>query len=150
MTARGRSGANTVITAALAAGSTQAEAGQKAGVSERTVRRRLSDPDFVMGIERARLELLDRSLGKIAAAASLGVHTLESLLEARSEQVRLGAARALVDFAVRTSDRVEQQLGSSAERRSPDLSAEEATAAWEAIAAVRHETPIPSFDEPVT
>ena len=117
----GRSGADSVILSSLAAGLTAAEVARAAGVSERTVRRRLSDPEFAAKIEAARNEALHRAAAKVSAGAVSAADTLVVLLRPNERSmVRLGAARAVLDFGIRLraelelSDRlkaVEQHLG---------------------------------------
>jgi hypothetical protein len=61
-----RSSADAVIVAALAAGSTQIEAAQKAGVSESTVYRRMQDDAFRAEVDSVRREMLGRTAGLLA------------------------------------------------------------------------------------
>ncbi len=92
-----------------------------AGVSQRTVRRRLSDPEFAAKVEAVRSEVLRRAVAKVSAGAVSAADTLLALLRpSEGSMVRLGAARAVLDFGIRLraevelSDRlrvVEQHLG---------------------------------------
>jgi hypothetical protein len=101
-TRRGRSRADEVLLSALATGSTAGQAAKVAKVSERTVRRRLADPDFVARMESVRQEVADAVLARVSASALLAVETLNSLLEAsQPPSVRLGAAKAVLDFGIR-------------------------------------------------
>lgn len=145
MTSGGRKAANTAIIAALAAGCTQAEAARRAGVSERTVRRRLEDITFTELVETARGELLDRTVGKVADAATRGVETLEGLLDADSERVRLGAARALVELAMSAARYVRDAARPVTDMQASNLTAEEAAVVWQALTALRTDRPVPSF-----
>jgi hypothetical protein len=83
----------------LATGDTQIEAGQLAGVSDRTVRRRLVDDAFVERVQMRRAELLGRAAGRSAALASDAVRVLGELLDCDALSVRLGAARTAIDVA---------------------------------------------------
>ena len=101
-THQGRSGADTVLIGALAAGSTAAEAARSAGISLRTVRRRLSDPAFVGQIDEAKADLLGQVLDRISGAAVAAVETLMNLMDPSTPSAtRLGAARAVLDCSVR-------------------------------------------------
>jgi hypothetical protein len=92
----------------LAAGLTAAEAAKAAGVSERTVRRRLSDPEFVAKIEAARREVLHRAVAKVSGGAVSAADTLVTLLRPTERPtVRLGAAKAVLDFGIRLRTEVE-------------------------------------------
>ena len=86
---------------ALAGGQSVREAARTAGVSERTAFRRAADPDFRQAVGRARGELLVRAVGRLADAATAAADTLAALLAAEAENVRLGAARAILDGALR-------------------------------------------------
>lgn len=112
MTARGRSSADSLLIAALASGATQREAADRAGVSERTVRRRLSDPEFCAAVEHARREMVAQAVAHLSGTATEAARTLRALLRARSEHARLGAARAVLDYLRqhRESVEIEQRL----------------------------------------
>lgn len=101
MTASGRTGADTALIAALAAGCTHAAAAEQAGVSERTVRRRLDDPAFRQQVEAARAEILDRAVAELTSAAVEAVEALRTLLGSEADYARLGAARAILEVGLR-------------------------------------------------
>jgi hypothetical protein len=109
---RGRSNADSVLIASLASGRTQDQAAEKAGVSARTVRRRLEDPEFVAQVDAARRDLLQRSIAQLMASSMAAVATMHSLLRANSENVRLGAARAILELGqkLREGIDVEERL----------------------------------------
>jgi hypothetical protein len=89
----------------LAAGKTGEEAARLAGVSTSTIYRRKRDRAFAKAVDRARSELIDRTVGSLSDGSSEGVQTMRDLnRNARSEAIRLGAARALVEFALRARD----------------------------------------------
>ena len=97
MSANGRHNADSALVAALAAGFTYSDAGAAAGVSERTVRRRMTDPQFRSQVEAARTDLVSRAVGLAADSVVEAVETLRTLMvSAEGESVRLGAARALL------------------------------------------------------
>lgn len=83
-----------LLLGALATGATYEEAAQAAGLSERTVRRRMADDDFRARLWEARSIYLNRALGRLAERSVDAVETLAALLRSESEQIRLKAARA--------------------------------------------------------
>jgi hypothetical protein len=88
-----------LLALALAQGKTRVEAAVVAGVSERTVYTRLSDSDFTRRVSDLRADLVNTSVGRLAAAAASAASTLEELLGvATPPTVRLGAARAVLDL----------------------------------------------------
>jgi hypothetical protein len=98
------------LTLALACGASPEVAAQKSGVSLRTVYRRLADSAFRAEVDRLRSEILDRAVGMSGAATLGSVKTLTTLQDsAKSESVRLGAARALVEVNCKLRQSAEQQ-----------------------------------------
>lgn len=88
-------------------------AAAKAGVSPRTVYRRLADPAFDKQLKAARGELLRRPAGVLTAGWLEAVKTLLELQKAGSPpNVRLGAARSVVELGmqVRESEHFEKRL----------------------------------------
>jgi hypothetical protein len=103
MSANGRvkSGSDEGIVAALAGGATYADAASAAGVSARTVRRRMEDPEFRGEVTAARRQAVEQIRARLTANAQIGVSVLVELADsASSETVKLGAARALVQMAL--------------------------------------------------
>jgi len=94
-------GADEVIVAALASGTTEVEAGRRAGVSDRTVRRRLEDPAFVDRVRQVRSETMQRAAGQSAAHVSDAIEVLHDLLRSESDTVKLRAAQLVIDVARR-------------------------------------------------
>ena len=107
MAAGGRKNADAALIAALAGGATVRDAAAAARVGERTVYRRLEDAEFTRRVEEARAEILTGAMGRLSAAATDAVTTLTSLLAAESESVRLGAARSILDAALRWREQSE-------------------------------------------
>jgi hypothetical protein len=107
MTENGRPKGNGALLLALAAGQTVRDAARTAGLGERTVRRRLADPDFRRGVSQLRGEMVDRALGRAADGMSEAADMLRRLLRAKRENIRLGAARSLLEFGVRLRESVE-------------------------------------------
>src|SRR5260370_36464533 len=94
--------ANEVLLAALACGASQEKAGQQAGVSRSTVKRRLADPAFRRQIEAFRADLVERTAAVLSASGLEFVKTLVELANAKTPPAtRLGAARAGLELGVK-------------------------------------------------
>jgi hypothetical protein len=106
MAGSGRKNADGQLAVLLAAGLSITKAAAKAKVGERTVYRRLKDPDFRRRVEEARAAMVAKTVGRLAALGNLAVGQLHGLLsrETTGEQVRLGAARAALDFLFRSHE----------------------------------------------
>jgi hypothetical protein len=107
-----RRNADSMLVAQLAAGAEIAGAARAAGVSEATVYRRLREPDFKEKVAGARAELVSRTVGQLADAGSAAAQKLTDLLNAKSEYVRLGAARAILELGskLRETEELEQRI----------------------------------------
>lgn len=92
---------------ALAGGASYADAARAAGITVRTVARRMDDDRYRRCVTAARSEMIERASGQLAEGTTKAVQTLSRLLEGESEQVRLGAARAILDLAGRYRELVE-------------------------------------------
>jgi hypothetical protein len=100
---------------ALACGASPESAAQKAGLSLRTVYRRLAEPAFGARVRQVRGELLRRAAGMFTVAGMGAIKTLMALQEsAASESVRLQAARALIELGckLRESEELMERLAS--------------------------------------
>ena len=86
---------------ALAVGKTVRDAAVEAGVSERTVFRRLEEAEFLNRVTELRGRMVESASGRLANAAGAACDRLKGLLEAASESVQLGAARTILEQAVR-------------------------------------------------
>jgi len=84
------------LMAELALGRTLAEAAVLAGMSARSARRRMASADFRGTLHEARQEAMGVSLARMGALVPQALDTLEALLGAESESVRLGAARTIL------------------------------------------------------
>ena len=102
----------------LAAGLSQVDAATRAGVSTRTVARRLADPAFRRRVQELRAEMLARTSGLLADSGAEAVEALRELLKGESPQARLGAARAILENLIRVRDatEVEERLAAIEER----------------------------------
>lgn len=107
MSHRGRSNADDLLVAALASGKSVKDAACEAGVSERTAFRRLEQTDFVRRVAELRGRMVESAAGRLAAAAGAACDRLTKLLNAESEGVQLGAARLILEQAVRLREVVD-------------------------------------------
>jgi AcrR family transcriptional regulator len=102
MSHQGRHGADEALLLALACGATKENAARKAGVSERTVYRRLKDRDFRQRLQALRTDMVQRAANVLTASSMEAVKTLLSLQDASvPNSVRLGAARAILEQGTR-------------------------------------------------
>lgn len=81
-------------------------AAERCGVSERTLRRWLSeDAEFKAEHDAARKATYQAGIARIQALTGRGVETLEELLDAKKfPAVRLGAARTVVELGIHQHD----------------------------------------------
>ncbi|OWK39409.1 hypothetical protein [Fimbriiglobus ruber] len=93
---------------ALACGATVEGAARQCGVHERTVYRRLEEPDFKRELQRVRADMLARAAGMLTAAGLESVRTLLELLKPTGPAaIRLGAARAILEIGLRVREVVD-------------------------------------------
>jgi hypothetical protein len=87
---------------ALAAGSTVPEAAKTAGISLRTAYRWLEDSELRAEIALVRARMIERAAGKLAASCVEAAEILAKLARsAKSETIRLSAARSVLEQALR-------------------------------------------------
>ena len=98
----------TTLLLALACGATVESAARQAGLSGRTVYRRLQDPDFRRQINDLRSEMVERTAAALTAASGEAVKTLLELQKpSYPPAVRLGAARAILEIGTKLREMVE-------------------------------------------
>ncbi len=112
MAHRGRRNADEALALALATGQTLRAAADLAGIGERTASRRWADRAFRGRVSELQWEMVRRSLGRMADGMTEAADVLRQLLAAESENVRLGAARTLLDLGLQMREVVdlEQRL----------------------------------------
>ncbi|MBI4319362.1 MAG: LacI family DNA-binding transcriptional regulator [Chloroflexi bacterium] len=96
--------ADSCLIVALASGLTMRDAAKQAGVSEKTVARRLADPAFRRQVAAEKAAMIARATAMLADASTEAVTTLRRLLQAEAESVRLGAARSILELGVKLKD----------------------------------------------
>jgi hypothetical protein len=102
--------ADEALMAALACGATLENAAKTAGVSARTAHRRMRDPQFKQRLDAFRADMVHRTAGMVTAASTQAVKTLIALQDPSTPaSVRLGAARALLEFGIKLRDSAEME-----------------------------------------
>src|SRR5690348_11060622 len=91
----------------LASGLTVDDAAQTAGMSVRTAFRRLEQPAFRSRVARARTDLLERGLGRLAAASAGAAAVLEQQLGAESAAIQLRAAVSILGLGGRLHEQLD-------------------------------------------
>jgi hypothetical protein len=98
----GQQRGDAALVAALAAGATERAAAAQAGMSERSARRRMADPAFRALVHQAQTDVLGQAVATLTGASVKAASTLLGLLDASAPPtVRLGAARAILEFTGR-------------------------------------------------
>lgn len=90
---------------ALACGATVENAARQVGLTERTVYRRLADPEFRRQLNDIRADMVQRTAGVLTASALEAVKTLLELQKpAHPAAVRLGAARSILEIGIKVRE----------------------------------------------
>ena len=93
---------------ALACGATVEAAARQCGITERTVYRRLQDPECAAKLRQLRSDMAVRAAGALTAASTESVRTLLHLQkESHPPAVRLGAARAVLEIGMKLREVVD-------------------------------------------
>jgi hypothetical protein len=106
MAGRGRKSCDEGLAIAFAAGADAASAARHARCSERTARRRWAEENFRRKVEEMRAEMVGKAVGRLSSVGVLAVDTLHNLLTDRSSTVKLGAARAVLEYMLRGHDEI--------------------------------------------
>jgi hypothetical protein len=107
MAARGRKDVDEALLLAFAGGAGPPAAASRAGCGEKTARRRLADPAFRARVSAARAQMVSDAVGRLSAVGVLAGDTLRALLGEENPQIRLGAARAALEYMLRGREQVE-------------------------------------------
>jgi hypothetical protein len=108
MPQKGKQHADHQVLLALAGGATVEGAARKAGVSEKTVYRRLERPEFRQQLQALRADMVQRTAGALTAAATKSLRTLLELQKAtHPAAVRLGAARSILELGLKFRETAE-------------------------------------------
>lgn len=92
--------------AALLSSDTQTEAATKAGISERTLRGYLADPEFGAEYYRRKRQLVSDATRQIQASYQAAINALRGIVEGdkSSESGRISAARALLEYGLKFTE----------------------------------------------
>ncbi len=123
-------GDDTVLLLALAGGASVADAARTAGVSSPTAYRRLAAPGFARQLAEARSQMISQAVGRLARDCSTAADTLAVLLRADSETVRLGAARSLLELALKLHEAEAIEARITALEHAAEAPPEGARRAW--------------------
>lgn len=91
---------------ALLTSDTKAEAAEKAGISDRTLRSYLSDPVFKAEYQRRKRKLISDATQQIQKSMSVAVSTLRKIIQSKSskDSDRITAARLILEFGLRYTE----------------------------------------------
>jgi transposase-like protein len=104
---RQRKQAAGVAALALATGKTVREAARKAGIGETTLYKWLRKPAFKARVTELRERMVAEAVGKLSRGMAGAAATLERLLKSKDERVKLAAAKAILDSAVKVRDQAD-------------------------------------------
>src|SRR5258707_5746 len=91
----------------LASGLSIAAAAERAGVSRRTVERRLAQPAFQRLVQKLRTRMMAAALGRMADNMTRAADALSALIDGQDAALRLRAARAVLSLGLRLNDAVD-------------------------------------------
>ena len=90
--------------AALLSESSILAAAARAGVSESTLRRWLSNPDFRSAVEEARRTVFTEAIGSLRVATTAAVETLRAALSDASPAIRVRTAIAILELGAQLGE----------------------------------------------
>ncbi len=109
MAGSGRTDADEILAAHLAAGARHMDAAKAADVSERTLRRRLADPEFVAEVARLRAEMVGRAAGRLADSMAEASDVLKTLLADADANIRHRSATKVIELGMKVAELTELQ-----------------------------------------
>jgi hypothetical protein len=121
----GRKPADEVLASLLAAGVKHCDAALRSGVSERTVQRRLQDPEFVAMVQRLRSEMVSQAAGRLADTLAEASDVLRGLLADPDPHVKHKSAVKVIELGLKVAEltelqkRVEQLEAMLSDKRQP-------------------------------
>ena len=92
--------------AALLSSDTQIDAASKCGITDRTLRSYLADPDFNAEYQRRKRQLVSDATRQIQASYQSAVRALRGIVESdiSSAGEKISAARALLEFGLKFTE----------------------------------------------
>jgi hypothetical protein len=98
---------DSTLAMALASGESVGTAAEQAGVTDRTVRRKLATPEFRRQVAELRAELMSRALDHMTKNMTRAADVLAGLLDEQNPAMRLRAARSLLTLGLRLRDSID-------------------------------------------
>jgi hypothetical protein len=98
---------DSTLAMALASGESVGVAAEQAGVTDRTVRRKLATPEFRRHVAELRAELMSRALDRMTNNMTRAADVLAGLLDEQNPAMRLRAARSLLTLGLRLRDSID-------------------------------------------
>jgi AcrR family transcriptional regulator len=113
-----KKGALHLIVAGLVAGKSQAEIAAEAGVSERTVRRRQRDPDVIMAVLEAQVEVQRPQVARLSAMGGTALDCLQTQMDSDDPAVAHRASKTVLERMLVHQSALDQQRLVAMELRS--------------------------------
>jgi hypothetical protein len=110
--------------AALLSEPTIAAAATKAGIGESTLLRWMAEPDFKARYRAARRQVVEGAIGRLQQAATLAVDALTRNLTCGIPAVEVGAAKSILDQAIKAVELVDLAERVEALEQASELAAE--------------------------
>ena len=98
---------DSLLAAAIAAGSTVSDAARQIDVSLSTAQRRMAEPAFRRQVADLRAEMVSDALGYMSDNLTRAARSVAGLLEAPEPHIRLRAARILLSLTLKVRDAVD-------------------------------------------
>jgi hypothetical protein len=89
------------VAAAIASGSSMRQAAAASGVTVRSIYNWLREPAFVARVEELRSSIVETAMGRMISNLTRAASELRRLLRDEDARVRLGAAKTVLEGAVR-------------------------------------------------
>lgn len=119
----------------LASGMTIANAAERAGVCERTARRRLKEPKFRRRLDALKREVVGRAVAMLANGMAHAAERLIGLVDSPDEKIALTASKAVLEIGMRfrKAEEIERKLQDLSRRINALITAERSQADKSAI-----------------
>lgn len=101
---------NEVLLDALAAGLSHTEAAALAGVSAKTIQRRLGDTEFALELTRRRAARVEELVGQLTSMGATAIGVLREAMVQAKPELRLRAAEATLTWLTRLRREVDFEL----------------------------------------
>lgn len=97
------------IMTALLSSSSQAEAAEKCGITDRTIRTYLDDPGFYSEYRRRKSELVTDAARQIQASYTAAINALNGIVSSQlaPDGVKISAARALLEYGLKFTEQAD-------------------------------------------